>query len=246
MTEDKDPTLRDNVSWEKATHDLTSDLSLKEKGGWNPEGRRHLIKGRMENDVRIITYTFDASSPTHEYRNEGGAILEFDKTERTHIRSVLDEIEKIANIRFEPAKAGEKADISYFKYRPYRPADTGYEIEVSPSSREPAHEIMLARGVVGSVELPLETGVIRHETFHALGFSHPNNDSANPKYTRCDTLMSGRDGCPETIRPLDEAVLKFLYGDVKLKNDDKIPLIQPTVETPLTPATQPSKDKART
>lgn len=225
MADDKKtPIVPNQVSPGEAVHDLTNQLSP-EDGGWNPKGTFRLMKGRMKDGVRVFTYTLDAPQPSFDASNEIAAIHPPSPSYRQWIQRALESFPKAANIRFEETSEWDKADIRYFcvdfSERSILPAAGWCE------PRHGVNNIFLRKGNL----LGADIDTVRHETMHALGFSHsaadPNDrEGIDPRYDRRGTVMSGNAGSSLAtgLGIYDVIALRNKYGESALSASTTIRL----------------------
>lgn len=198
MPDDKKPIEPNAVSPGEAVHDLTAEISPKNEHGWRRQGFRTPIEGRMENGVRIITYTLEATkaSPVFNDRDFPNIRPLAGKQERAEVRKIFDELETVAKVKFVelPAEDAGKADIRFFRHDKTNAGGSSFE-----SKDENGRTV---RDIVMSKNETTNQGILLHEILHTMGLSHPGAAKENtskssgdlggddPRYTTDLTAMS--------------------------------------------------------
>ncbi|MGE4242816.1 hypothetical protein [Ramlibacter sp.] len=159
--------------------------------------------------------------------------IAFGDRDREVVRTVLDHVEAVANVRFVEASAGQPAAINY-TYSPelddkniggwafYPGSARGGEVEIATFIASPQWDFY-------------RSGLFLHETLHALGLKHPFSDTpqlADADDTILNTVMSytGIAGVehaslsvyPDEPMPLDIEELAALYGPATASPGDTL------------------------
>lgn len=216
-----------DVSFDQAVHDLLRGVSA-ENGGYPPPGDEKKEK-QVGNQVylavgiRAHDYLKENGTSIITYNFEDGLYQEscpLDPEERIAVRKVMDQFEKVANVRFvEGRRRFEEVDEDLSDVCITTIEDYSEEYAGSAAG----NLITLDKQYATDVR------VIAHEICHTMGISHPGEDPRdfdntgnNPLYNEDATVMSynAGDSRVEGLGAFDVAALQAMFGKPKPRPDD--------------------------
>ena len=193
-----------------------------------------LLSGyQWSSNTTTITYSFyeDDVFNGNYYGPETG-IKEVSEGIKSSVREILDLVETFLDLDFVEV---EETDSSTFgKLRYMLSDDPGYAYAYLPSSSDRGGDVHLkstydnASNTNGFQSLPGKHGytTLIHETFHALGLTHPHsgNTVMDETIDNLSTTVMTYDfrgsASPATAMPFDMAALQHLYGAAEHNSND--------------------------
>lgn len=175
----------------------------------------------------VLTYSFAGAN------SAATGVREFASADKAQLRTVLDGIEAVCNIRFiEVPDTGDGGTIRYgYSHAPERLAYAG--MAYYPSAAPEAGEVLLAESQSASDWDYYRPHLLLHETLHALGLKHPFSGAvtlAPQDDTIANTVMSysavagsqigAMSKYPSKPMPLDVTALQSMYGTAEHNNGD--------------------------
>lgn len=127
----------------------------------------------------IINYSIEASPGSFSPRNLGVS-----PAEDRFIRKTLRKIDNLTGLAFSETNT-EQADIVFFSVESYKNPGV-----VGLTRNTGSQMVVTWKDYGGDVLTRYEKSVIRHETGHALGLSHPYGDGWYAGASTLDTIMS--------------------------------------------------------
>lgn len=203
-------------------------------------GQQFPLPGTPQPDgqPRIITYSFAGTDFEKRYGPEAEVALTSPEAQAA-MRQAMDDIEKIANVRFIPEKPGEEAKANIQFGMAEMPEHAGYA-DTTPGGNT---SVIILRSEVEQHPDQLGRGqrlysLLVHELAHALTLSHPGEyapeeaplggskagggNGNNPKYSTRSTVMSYNEMTKvRGLSPYDASTLINRFGMAKGEAHDQ-------------------------